>query len=136
MCWANATPMGPNNTMCYACVHNLQNVYNNLLLLLFLLYFFCCSCFACLCNMSLLPFSKSRFPPLRMRIESPSSFFHVTLGVGFPVARHVNAASSPSCTAISTDDSSLIISGGTAGTYNILLIHTNILYNVTGTRKQ
>lgn len=31
----------------------------------------------------------------------------------FPVARHVNAASSPSCTATSDDESSVIISGDT-----------------------
>lgn len=60
-----------------------------------------------------IPFIKSRLPCFRINIKSPSSFFHVTRGIGLPVARHVNAASSPSCTAISTDESSFIISGGT-----------------------
>lgn len=60
-----------------------------------------------------LPFCISRFPGFFKRIASPSSRFHVTRGTGFPVARHVKVASSLSCTAISADDSSLIISGGT-----------------------
>lgn len=60
-----------------------------------------------------LPLTISRLPGFFINITSPSSRRHVTRGLGFPVARHVNAASSPSCTAISADDSSLMISGGT-----------------------
>lgn len=74
-----------------------------------------------------IPFIKSRLPCFRINMESPSSFFHVTRGIGLPVARHVSAASSPSCTAISTDESSFIISGGTVSkTRRVRMNHTHI----------
>lgn len=60
------------------------------------------------------PLMTSRLPGRRRMIFSPSSRRHVTLGVGLPVARQVSTVSSCSCTAISVDDSSLMISGGTA----------------------
>lgn len=57
----------------------------------------------------------SSFPPLvfLIKICSPSSRRQTTLGGGCPVALQTNVASSPSCTAISVDDSSLMMSGGT-----------------------
>lgn len=60
------------------------------------------------------PLMISRLPGRRRMICSPSSRRHVTLGVGLPVARQVSTASSPSWTAISVEDSSLMMSGGTA----------------------
>lgn len=62
---------------------------------------------------SLSPFDTFRLPGLRISMTSPSSRRHVTRGTGFPVAWHTSVASSVSCTAISADDSSLMISGGT-----------------------
>lgn len=77
------------------------------------------------CSHIYIPFIKSRLPCFRINMKSPSSFFHVTRGIGLPVARHVNAASSPSCTAMSTDESSFIISGGTVwNTRHIRMNHT------------
>lgn len=57
---------------------------------------------------------SSRLPGLRIKIISPSSRRQMTRGIGLPVALQVNVASSPSCTAKSADDSSLMMSGGTA----------------------
>lgn len=54
-------------------------------------------------------------PCFRNTMFSPSSRRHVTRGVGWPVALHTKDASSPSCTAMSADDSSFMMSGGTAG---------------------
>ena len=57
--------------------------------------------------------SFPELPGFLMRIDSPSSRRQTTRGVGCPVALHVNVASSPSCTAISVELSSFIMSGGT-----------------------
>lgn len=59
---------------------------------------------------------KSSFPETPdffMRMCSPSSLRQMTRGGGCPVALHTSVASSPSCTAMSVEDSSFIMSGGT-----------------------
>jgi hypothetical protein len=68
-----------------------------------------------LCDKHLRLISSLPLLPLlfRIRIGSLSSRRQTTLGCGCPVARHTNVASSPSCTAMSVELSSLTISGGT-----------------------
>lgn len=52
-------------------------------------------------------------PDFFIRMCSPSSLRQMTRGVGCPVALHTSVASSPSCTDMSVEDSSFIMSGGT-----------------------